>query len=105
MKSQYRNTKYQLKQVVGIDTGELFVTRIGVRKDSDLVWVGRAANYAAKLCSLNDEYSIYITSKVYDSMGEDVKYGGKDNALMWDKDIWTARNGMRIYGSTWMWEV
>jgi len=106
LKNQYRKTRYQLKQVVGIDTSELFVARIGVRNDKDLVWVGRAANYAAKLCSMNGEYSTYITGKVFDAMSNDVKYGGKDNnLLMWKKDVWKARNGMRIYGSTWTWEI
>ncbi len=106
LKNQYRKTRYQLKQVVGIDTSELFVARIGVRNDKDLVWVGRAANYAAKLCNMNGEYSIYITGKVFDAMSNDVKYGGKDNnSLMWKKEVWTARNNMRIYGSTWWWEI
>jgi class 3 adenylate cyclase len=106
LKNQYRKTRYQLKQVVGIDTSELFVARIGVRNDYDLVWVGRAANYAAKLCNMYGEYSIYITGKVFDSMSNDVKYGGKDNnSLMWKKDVWKARNGMRIYGSSCMWEI
>ena len=33
---------------LGIDTSKLFVARTGIRKSNDLVWVGRAANYAAK---------------------------------------------------------
>src|SRR5260370_31674604 len=49
LKKQYPNTTYQLKYVIGVDTSELFVARIGVRNDNDLVWVGRAANYAVKL--------------------------------------------------------
>ncbi len=105
MKKQYPNTTYQLKQVVGIDTGELFVARIGVRNDNDLVWVGRAANYAAKLCSLNGKHSTYITGKVFNSMSKDVKYGGENNSLMWDEKVWTAQNNMRIYGSTWWWSI
>jgi class 3 adenylate cyclase len=106
LKNQYPKKTYQLKHVIGIDTSELFVARIGVRKDYDLVWVGRAANYAAKLCNWNGKYSTYITGKVFDSLSEDVKYGGKDNnSLMWEKEIRTARNGMRIYGSSWTWEI
>lgn len=105
LKRQHPRTTYELKHVVGVDTSELFIARIGVRNDNDLVWVGRAANYAAKLCSLNGKYSTYITGAVFDSMDKSVKYGGKDNSLMWDKDVWTARNNMRIYGSTWMWEI
>jgi class 3 adenylate cyclase len=105
LKNQYQNTTYQLKQVVGVDTGELYVARIGVRNDNDLVWVGRAANYAAKLCSLNGNYSTYITGTVFDSMDKSVKYGGENNSLMWDERVWTARNNLRIYGSTWWWPI
>ena len=105
LKKQKPNTSYQLKHVVGIDTSELFVAKIGVRNDNDLVWVGRAANYAAKLCSMNGKHSTYITGAVFDSMDKSVKYSGKDNSLMWDEKTWTARNNMKIYGSTWMWEV
>ncbi len=102
LKKQKPNTSYHLKHVVGIDTSELFVAKIGVRNDNDLVWVGRAANYAAKLCSMNGKHSTYITRAVFDSMDKSVKYGGKDNALMWDEKIWAARNNMKIYGSIWM---
>jgi len=61
LKKQFPNTTYELKHVVGVDTSELFVARIGVKNDYDLVWVGRAANYAAKLCSLNGKYATYIS--------------------------------------------
>ena len=105
LKNQYPKKTYQLKQVIGIDTSDLFVARIGVRNDNDLVWVGRAANYAAKLCSLDEKYSTYITDDVFDAMDKEVKYGGKNQVLMWDKDIWAERNNMRIYGSTWMWKL
>ncbi len=104
LKSEYPRKDYQLKQVVGIDTSKLFVAKIGVRNDNDLVWVGRAANYAAKLCNLND-YSTYITSDVFDSMSNDVKYGGKPKSLMWKKLAWKARDNKTIYGSTWWWQI
>jgi len=105
MKKQYPNTTYQLRHVVGIGTNELFVARVGVRNDNDLVWVGRAANYAAKLCSYNGKHSTYITGAVFDSMDKSAKYGGKGNVLMWDERVWTARNDLKIYGSTWTWEI
>jgi class 3 adenylate cyclase len=106
MRKQDPNTKYQLKHVVGIDTSELFVARIGVKNDNDLVWVGRAANYAAKLCSLNGNYTTYITSAVFNAMDRSVKYGGNDNREpMWEERVWTARNSLKIYGSTWWWQI
>jgi len=105
LKKQYPKKDYQLNHVVGVDTSKLFVARIGVKNDNDLVWVGRAANYAAKLCSWNGKYTTYITGDVFDSMSDDVKYGGKDNRLMWNEEVWTARDDLRIYGSAWRWEI
>jgi class 3 adenylate cyclase len=105
LEKYYSNDTYRLKHVIGIDTGELFVTRTGVRKDSDLVWVGRAANYAAKLCSSNDKYPIYITEAVFDAMGDHVRYGGENNVLMWNKNIWKAHNHIIIYSSNYWWPI
>jgi class 3 adenylate cyclase len=73
LKNQYASNDYNLKHVIGIDTSKLLVARIGVRYDNDLVWVGRAANYAAKLSSLSDDFAIYITHSVHDNMHESVK--------------------------------
>jgi class 3 adenylate cyclase len=99
LKEYYPKKKYQLKHVIGIDSSEILVTRIGVRKDSDLVWVGNAANYAAKLCSLNGEDSIYITRSVFKSLTNETKYGGKGNILMWHKYTWKEQDNRIIYGS------
>ena len=41
-----------MKQIVGIDTGEVRTARIGIRGGNDLVWIRRAANYAAKLTGM-----------------------------------------------------
>jgi class 3 adenylate cyclase len=101
LSAQYPNTDYILKHVVGVDTSKLLVCRIGVRNDNDLVWVGRAANYAAKLSSLSDTYSTYITNSVYDAMHDDVKYAGVNRQNMWDSRLWTAMNNLQLYASTW----
>lgn len=101
---QYPTLLYDLKHVVGVDTSKLLVSRIGVRNDNDLVWVGRAANYAAKLSALNDGFAIYITDSVYDTMHETVKYAlGKEN--MWQARNWTAMNDMSIYATNYHWTV
>lgn len=95
LKAQYPQTNYVLKHVIGIDTSKLLVSRIGVRNDNDLVWVGRAANYAAKLTTLSDDHSIWITGSVYDSIQDAVKFANKTN--MWEERLWTAMNKMRIF--------
>lgn len=106
LKKQYPRKIYQLKQVVGVDASEIYVARIGVRNDNDLVWVGRAANYAAKLCGLNGRHATYITGNVFNNMNKIVKFGGDNNdRSMWEQLTWRERNNMRIYGSTWQWET
>ncbi len=105
LKAQYPNTDYNLQHVVGVDTSKLLVCRIGVRNDNDLVWVGRAANYAAKLSALDPKYAIYITHSVYDSMHESVKTGGNPSRHMWDELVWRTMSNMRLYASTWKFGV
>lgn len=101
IKNNYPNTSYQLKQAVGIDTGKLFVAKTGIRNNNDLVWVGRAPNYAAKLCDIRDGvYSSFITEDVFNRLRDDVKYGGQPRRLMWEKAIWTEL-GIVIYKSNW----
>lgn len=99
LKAQYPSGTYVVQHAVGIDTSELHVARIGVRIDNDLVWVGRAANYAAKLCNLREaNYSTWITDEVYDKLSPEAKFYKGQN--MWTKQ--TAKIGNRsIYGSTW----
>lgn len=101
LNTQYPTTSYTLKHVVGIDTSKLLVCRIGVRNDNDLVWVGRAANYAAKLSSLSGEFSTYITDSVYSVMHDDVKHGGTSRQNMWEPRLWTSMNNFQLYASTW----
>ncbi|MCX2862588.1 adenylate/guanylate cyclase domain-containing protein [Paucibacter sp. PLA-PC-4] len=99
--AQY-TTDFKLSHVVGIDTSQLRTSRIGVRGDNDLVWIGRAANYAAKLTNESGKPT-WITKTVYDSMKDDVKFhNGQD---MWQKAYWTSMNNMEVYSSTYWWMI
>ena len=100
IKKHYPTTNYRVKQVVGIDSSKLFIARTGIRGSNDLVWVGRAANYAAKLCSLSPEYSSRITETVYNKLNKSAKYS-RDGRPMWEAATWTDMNNMKIYRSTW----
>lgn len=104
IKEAYPDTAFVLDQSVGIDTGPLFVARTGIRGANDLVWVGRAANYAAKLCSLREgTYSSFITAEVYGLLNEKSKFGGNPKQDMWEKTIWKD-TGTTVYRSSWWWE-
>ena len=104
LKKCYPKANYQVKQVVGIDTSDLFVARTGIRGSNDLVWVGRAANYAAKLCSLPSNYASGLTASVYNNMDESVKHSN-DGRSIWEAFTWNDMNRMTIYRSTWWWSV
>jgi uridylate cyclase len=104
MKKQYPNNTYKLEQAVGIDNSKVFVARTGIRGDNDLVWVGNAANMAAKMCSIRkNEYRTYISASVYNHLNESVKYGGKPKRLMWDEIYWDDY-ATNLYASTWWWK-
>lgn len=104
LKKHYPDTKYSgVQHTVGVDVSDLFVARTGSRGSNDLVWVGRAANYAAKLSAEPPTYPTYITAAVYDKMLDSAKLSKGEN--MWKKLSWTAMNGQTIYGSTYWWSL
>jgi class 3 adenylate cyclase len=101
MKEIY-DTDFIIAHTVGIDVSDLRAVRTGVRGDNDLVWVGRAANYAAKLTTLSSDYQTRITKSVYDKLSSSVK-NSTDGKPMWEEKTWTAMNNMLIYRSAWGW--
>lgn len=105
LKAQYADTTFVVKQVVGIDTSSIRAARTGVRGGNDIVWVGRAANFAAKLTELNLAEKSWITKAVYDKLHESAKLGGNPKQDMWKSYKWTQNSDLPIYGSTWRWSV
>lgn len=105
LRTAYPTTSYTLCQTVGIDTSDLFVAKTGIRNANDLVWVGRAANYAAKLSALGmPDYPTYITDDVFTNLNASAKLGGPDRKSMWEKRNWTDRQ-MTVYRSNWWWQI
>lgn len=104
IKHQYPQSDFVLKHVVGIDVSSIRATRTGVRGDNDLVWVGRAANYAAKLTSLpSDSWQIWVTADIYNRLAPDVKHSNGQS--VWEARVWTAMYSMPIYGSNWSFPI
>lgn len=99
----YYKTSFALQHAVGIDTSDLFVARTGIRGSNDLVWVGRAANYAAKLSTLREPpYSSWITADVYKQLQASLRES--NGKQMWEARTWTAR-GLTVYRSNWWWKL
>ena len=102
IKSKYTTTDFILNHAIGIDTSELRAARIGVKGDNDIVWVGRAANYAAKLCAESGR-PLWITKSVYDNISESVKTS--NGSPMWENFKWTTMNNIDVYGSAYRWVI
>lgn len=101
IKAEYPKSEYTLKHSVGVDTSTLLVARTGIRGSNDLVWVGRAANYAAKLCALRQStYASYITADVFKVMLEKVK--SSSGRSIWEATKWEEK-GITVYRSSWIW--
>jgi class 3 adenylate cyclase len=105
LSAQYPSTDYKVAHVIGIDTSEIRVARIGVRGGNDLVWIGRAANHAAKLASLGSGMVTWITEAAFERLNDPLKFGGVNKTLMWDKYTWNAMGNQTIYGSNWTWSI
>lgn len=99
---EYPTVKFRLKHNIGVDTSTLFAVRAGVWGMNDIVWVGEAANLAAKLTSVNDEvFPIYITKKVFDALNISVVKSGSGN-MMW-QDVGELKFGRQVYKTNWQW--
>jgi adenylate cyclase len=102
----FSNGTFSLAQCVGIDTSEMTVIRAGIRDNNDLVWVGRAPNYAAKLSSIrNSPYHSYITEEVFNAMRDEAKLSDPDKKPMWERrENKTDLPGNHVfYRSNWSW--
>lgn len=105
LKRQYPGWGGEVKQVVGIDTSAIRAARTGVRGGNDIVWVGRAANYAAKLTDLDLDERTWVTDEAFGRLNEEAKFGGDPRRLMWKRFKWSQQSDRIIHGSTWTWAV
>lgn len=56
-----RENEIKITHCVGIDVGECRAVRAGIRNNNDLIWIGKAPSFAAKLSDVrNYPYSVYI---------------------------------------------
>jgi class 3 adenylate cyclase len=103
LKKQYPKTNFVLNHVCGIDTSDLYVAKTGIRGSNDLVWVGKAANYAAKLAALDHNFPTWITKAVYGAL--EAKSKLSDGVDMWQARTWKTMADQRIYCSTYHWSL
>lgn len=109
IRSFYSNSHadFSLGHAVGVDTSKVLAVRAGQRESSDLVWIGDAPNFAARLSELREEgYTSYASQAVYDAALDIATKGG-----IYEQDMWEARqldwNGAKrtVYRSHWSWSL
>lgn len=88
---------FSVLHTTGIDVSPLRAVRTGVRGDNDIVWVGRAANHAAKLTAQSSSTPTWISAEVYDSLPWFLRSKGLHS--MWSRSI---AHGRTVYSSDWL---
>lgn len=67
-----KNASFKITHGAGIDTGTILGVRGGARNANDLIWIGRAANLAAKLSDIREgKYNTFISSAVYNKLSKE----------------------------------
>ncbi|WP_242122216.1 adenylate/guanylate cyclase domain-containing protein [Sphingomonas lacusdianchii] len=105
LEAQYSNENFKISHTCGIDHSSVMAAKTGVRGANDLVWVGRAANYAAKLSNESSATPTWITADVYDRLSDTAKYGGNPRQDMWTPHIWSSMDNQLVYKSNWHWSI
>lgn len=103
LKKKYPKSSYSVGHVVGIDTSEVHVAQTGIRGSNDLVWIGRAANYAAKLSARPETYRTYVTKEVYKKLNKESKLSSGTD--MWTPVTWSEFDNRTIYSSNYSWTI
>ncbi|MEQ9210463.1 MAG: hypothetical protein RLN96_11575 [Pseudomonadales bacterium] len=102
-KAVYPSCEYVMKHVVGIDTSNVMAIRPGIRGSNDIAWIGRSANHAAKLSSMDASYPTWITDSVYNVLADEAKYSNGKH--MWEARVWSSMNNRKIYRSNYWWPI
>lgn len=91
----------------GIDCGKILVTKIGKgrnKNNNDLVWIGKADNYASHLAN-EAKNTIIISTNSYNVLVADRKVS--DGKNMWQSKVLTLKSGTNVncYESSYGWVI
>jgi class 3 adenylate cyclase len=78
--SSIRKNKIKIKHCIGIDTSEAWAVCSGISSSNDLIWIGKAPGFAAKLSKIRKyPYSVYISRDCFIRLGNIAKEAGEEN--------------------------
>lgn len=80
-----RDNDIKITHCVGIDVGISRAVRAGIRNNNDIIWIGKAPAFAAKLSDIrNYPWSVYMSSRSYKKLSDGAKLNHEG------KNIWVA---------------
>ena len=93
----------------GIEAGKTLITKVGKGRDinnQDLIWIGKACNYASHLCQVADN-AVIVSEEVYGRLSEYKKYSDDNpKKSMWVRSQVNIKGkAIWVYKSTWEWGV
>jgi adenylate cyclase len=102
--------KTNIRIGAGVDNGVTLVTKVGKGRNTenhDLVWIGKASNYASHLANEADNSTI-ISVDTFKYMAEENKIlSTKEPKEIWTAKILTLKNNVKVncYESSTPWEI
>ncbi|MFP5386734.1 MAG: adenylate/guanylate cyclase domain-containing protein [Bacteriovoracia bacterium] len=103
---QYPDSKYVFNYGIGIDQSEILVAKTGVRGANDLVWVGNAANIAAKVSAIrNSGFKVLLTESSYKSLQDSSRLSRHNPPRNMWTSLYDKNLDLKLYGSNWTWGI
>lgn len=95
---------YSISHSVGIDAGKVLVARSGFRNADDLIWLGPAANFAAKMSAIREgQYTTWVSEAVYRSMPSSY-HKSQNGSDLWQTRSW-SQHSRTVYASQLAWQL
>jgi class 3 adenylate cyclase len=91
-----RANNIKIKHCIGVHTSDARAVRAGIRGNNDLIWIGDAPSFAAKLSDIrNYPYEVYISKKCYNNMLNSAKTGS--NAVWNSTSVTISKEEHTVY--------
>lgn len=88
-----RDNGVKIQQACGVDTGIARAVKAGIRNNSDLIWIGKAPSFAAKLSDIRSfPYCTFVSSRVFAKLPPALRT--QNNVSTWE---WLTYRGEKIY--------
>lgn len=95
-----RDNGIEIRNCSGIDVGEVRAVRSGIRNNNDLIWIGKAASFSAKLSDVRATgFNTYISSRTHNSLLDYAKYDSDGKSLWQSCDFAFAGDRETVYRS------